>query len=71
MVLPKMGGRLASSVEYKPRSYRNSKENLGEEVLLNMVTVSLESVYYIVGIASILCGAAYKLGYENGKHAKK
>ena len=30
-VLLKIVGQLASSVEYKPRSYRNSKENLGEE----------------------------------------
>ncbi len=36
-----------------------------------MITMSLESLFYIVSIASILCGAAYKLGYENGKHAKK
>lgn len=36
-----------------------------------MITISLQSVYYIVAIISILCGAAYKLGYENGKHAKK
>ena len=36
-----------------------------------MITISLQSVYYIVAITSILCGAAYKLGYENGKHAKK
>jgi hypothetical protein len=36
-----------------------------------MITVSLETVYYIVVIASILCGASYKLGYENGKNAKK
>lgn len=33
--------------------------------------ISLETIYYIVGIISILCGAAYKLGYENGKNAKK
>ena len=30
-VLLKIVGQLASSVEYKPRLYRNSKENLGEE----------------------------------------
>ena len=36
-----------------------------------MITISLQSVYYAFGIASILCGAAYKLGYEIGKHAKK
>ena len=35
-----------------------------------MITISLQSVYYIVAIISILCGAAYKLGYENGKHTE-
>ena len=33
--------------------------------------ITLETLYYIVAIVSILCGAAYKLGYENGKNAKK
>jgi len=36
-----------------------------------MISLSIESVYYFVGIMSILCGAAYKLGYEMGKNAKK
>lgn len=36
-----------------------------------MLTVSIQTVYYIVAIVSIVCGAAYKLGYENGKNAKK
>ena len=36
-----------------------------------MITVSVQTVYYIVAIISIVCGAAYKLGYENGKNAKK
>ena len=36
-----------------------------------MITISLQSVYYALGIASILCGAAYKIGYELGKNAKK
>lgn len=36
-----------------------------------MITLSLESVYYIVAIISIICGASYKVGYENGKHTKK
>lgn len=36
-----------------------------------MITISLQSIYYIVGIAGILYGAAYKLGYEVGKNAKK
>ncbi len=36
-----------------------------------MITVSLEAVYYMVVIASILCGASYKLGYEMGKHTKR
>ena len=39
--------------------------------LLQMITISLQSIYYVIGIASILCGTAYKLGYENGKNAKK
>ena len=33
--------------------------------------ITLEAVYYIVAIAGVLCGAAYKLGYEDGKNAKK
>lgn len=36
-----------------------------------MITVSVQTIYYIVAIMSIACGAAYKLGYENGKNAKK
>ncbi len=36
-----------------------------------MITVSLESAYHIVAIIAIFCGAAYKLGYEMGKHTKK
>ena len=36
-----------------------------------MITISLQSVYYAFGIASILCGCSYKIGYEHGKHAKK
>ena len=36
-----------------------------------MITISLQSVNYAFGIASILCGTAYKLGYEIGKNARK
>jgi len=36
-----------------------------------MITIPLQSIYYALGIASILCGAAYKLGYEIGKNARK
>lgn len=36
-----------------------------------MITISLQSIYYMVGIASILCGATFKLGYEIGKNARK
>lgn len=35
-----------------------------------MLTIDIETVYYLVAIIGILCGAAYKLGYENGKNAK-
>ncbi len=33
--------------------------------------ITLESLYYVIAICAILCGAAYKIGYENGKNAKK
>lgn len=33
--------------------------------------ITLESVYYLVAIISIVCSGAYKLGYENGKNTKK
>ena len=36
-----------------------------------MITISLQDIYYMIGIASIVCGAFYKLGYEFGKNAKK
>lgn len=36
-----------------------------------MITVDVQTVYYALGIASILCGVAYKLGYEIGKNARK
>lgn len=32
---------------------------------------TIESLYYIIAIAAILCGAAFKLGFEIGKHTKK
>ena len=36
-----------------------------------MITISLQTIYYALGIASILCGAAYKIGYELGKNERK
>lgn len=36
-----------------------------------MITISLQTVYYAIGIASILCTSTYKLGYEIGKNARK
>ena len=36
-----------------------------------MIAVSVQTIYYLIAILSIVCGAAYKLGYENGKNAKK
>jgi len=41
------------------------------EEIMHMITISLQTIYYAVAITSILCGAAYKLGYEIGKNAKK
>lgn len=36
-----------------------------------MIAVSVQTIYYLIAILSIVCGTAYKLGYENGKNAKK
>ena len=36
-----------------------------------MITISLQTIYYLFSILSVLCGTAYKLGYEMGKNAKK
>ncbi len=33
--------------------------------------ITVETIYYIVAIAGILCGASYELGYENGKNTRK
>lgn len=33
--------------------------------------ITLETASYIISIVSVLCSAAYKLDYENGKNAKK
>ena len=62
-------GRLSSAREYKLCLHRNLSRNLRKEDLLHMITI--ETIYYIVVIASILCGAAYKIGYEHGKNARK
>lgn len=35
------------------------------------IEISLQSIYYIMGIISILCGVAYKIGYEIGKNTRK
>lgn len=62
---------LPSIREYKLCLHRNLSGNLRKEDLLHMITISLQSIYYALGIASILCGAAYKLGYEIGKNTRK
>lgn len=36
-----------------------------------MIIISLESAFYIISIIAIFCGAAFKVGYEVGKNAKK
>lgn len=33
--------------------------------------LTLQDIYYVIGIVSILFGAAYKLGYEVGKNTRK
>ena len=51
--------------------HKNLSRNLRKKDLLHMITISLQSIYYTLGIASILCGATYKLEYEIGKNARK
>ena len=36
-----------------------------------MITISIQTIYYALGIASILCTSAFKIGYEIGKNARK
>ena len=36
-----------------------------------MIIISLQTIYYALEIASILCGSAFKIGYEIGKNARK
>ena len=45
--------------------------NLVERRTYCMITVSLQSIYYIFAIASTVIAASHKLGYENGKNARK
>ena len=38
-----------------------------------MITISVQTIYYLVGIISIICGAAYRLGYlyrQRSAHAR-
>ena len=36
-----------------------------------MITLTIQSIYYIIGIEAIICGVAYKFGYEAGKNERK
>lgn len=36
-----------------------------------MITISLQTIYYIFVIACTLCTTAFKLEYEIGKNTKK
>ncbi len=62
---------LSSIREHKLCLHRNLLRNLGKEDILHMMTISLQSIYYALGIAGILCKAAYKLDYEIGKNTRK
>lgn len=58
--------------EYKPCFYIETFRGIYVKGgLMRMITISLEVIFYMFSIVSILCGAAYKLGYENGKNAKE
>ena len=53
-VLLKIVGQLASSVEYKPRLYRNSKENLGEEDYFYDYNISAKCLLHIFCYCSFM-----------------
>ena len=53
-VLLKIVGQLASSVEYKPRSHRNSKENLGEEGYFYDYNIRAKCLLYIFCYCSFM-----------------
>jgi hypothetical protein len=38
---------------------------------LQMITISLQTIYYALGITIILCTSAYKIGYMLGKDIYK
>ena len=42
-----------------------------DERRVAMITITLQSVYYLLGIASILMCAAFKIRYKLGKNARK
>ena len=72
ITLSKTVGQLSSTREYKLCLHiENLFGNLYKRRTLAMITISLQTVYYALGIASILCGSAYKIGYEIGKNARK
>jgi len=69
-------GRLPSPREYKLCLHRCFIHRyLPLEIckweVFALMHLTIESVYYLIAIVSIACGAAYKLGYANGKNAKK
>ncbi len=67
-----MVGRLPSTSGVQATVYIETLSGIfGKGELLHMITISLQSIYYALGIASILCGAAFKLGYEIGRNARK
>ena len=53
-VLLKIVGQLASSMEYKPCSYRNSKENLGEEDYFYDYNISAKCLLHIFCYCSFM-----------------
>jgi hypothetical protein len=62
---------LSSTSGVQATVYIETRKRILERRTLHLITVTIQTIYYALGIASILCGAAYKIGYEIGKNAKK
>lgn len=49
---------------------QNARTHLAN-LRMGMILVSVSDICSIITVAALLCGAAYKIGFEIGKNAKK
>ena len=69
-VLPKYGRTVCLPPESISSVNIETFRGIHERRTLRL-SFTLENLYYLFFIASVLCGCSYKIGYEHGKHAKK